>query len=952
MHGTDYARLTTKKLTTFTKTSFSMEEKKPVLFLLDAMALAYRSYYAMIKNPVRNSKGLNTSAILGFGNTILDLINKEKPHLLGVAFDTIAPTARHDEFAFYKANREPMPDDLSISLPYIKEMLQLMDIPILEVDGYEADDVIGTLAKEAETRGYQTYMMTPDKDFGQLVSENIFMYKPAKFGAAAEVWGVREVCDRYGIERPEQVIDILAIMGDAADNIPGIFGIGEVGAKKLISEYGSVENLLAHADEIKNPTMKQKVLAGKESALISKQLATIITDVPIQFMPSRLEWKVAPFAPLQKFMEELEFKTFSKRWWDAMGIIAEKTPAVAQGQSSLFDQDFVEARAGLDSIISNINSNEHEYKLIDNTNDLEKLISELKKETLICFDTETDSLDTLVATLAGISFCTEAGKAFFVYLKDKDFCKSALELLKPIFENEKIIKIGQNLKYDIAVMRTHGIHIKGKLADTMLAHYLLQPELRHNLDYLSENYLNYKTITYEELLGSGKQKISIFDVNAEKLKDYACEDADITLKLWKIFEPELDISGMTELFYEIETPLIEVLEDMERSGVRIDQQSLKEFSQLLGKEILQLESDIHQLAGQPFNIASPKQLGEILFDKLQIAEKPKKTATKQYSTSEEVLQKYISRHPIVAKVLEYRGLSKLQNTYVDALPELIHPETGRVHTSYNQAVTSTGRLSSTNPNLQNIPIRTELGQEIRKAFVPRDENHVLISADYSQIELRIIASISGDEHMVDAFRQGIDIHTATAAKVYGVALNDVKPEQRRHAKMVNFGIIYGISAFGLSERLGISRKDASDIIDNYFEQFPGIKKYMDDTILFARANGYVETLKHRRRYLKDIHSTNSFVRGFAERNAINAPIQGSSADMIKMAMIDIFDWLKKSNLKTKMILQVHDELVFDVPKNELEIVKPEIEKLMKAALPLKVPVEVEVKDGRNWLEAH
>ena len=929
-----------------------MEEKKPVLFLLDAMALAYRSYYAMIKNPVRNSKGLNTSAILGFGNTILDLINKEKPHLLGVAFDTIAPTARHDEFAFYKANREPMPDDLSISLPYIKEMLQLMDIPILEVDGYEADDVIGTLAKEAETRGYQTYMMTPDKDFGQLVSENIFMYKPAKFGAAAEVWGVREVCDRYGIERPEQVIDILAIMGDAADNIPGIFGIGEVGAKKLISEYGSVENLLAHADEIKNPTMKQKVLAGKESALISKQLATIITDVPIQFMPSRLEWKVAPFAPLQKFMEELEFKTFSKRWWDAMGIIAEKTPAVAQGQSSLFDQDFVEARAGLDSIISNINSNEHEYKLIDNTNDLEKLISELKKETLICFDTETDSLDTLVATLAGISFCTEPGKAFFVYLKDKDFCKAALELLKPIFENEKIIKIGQNLKYDIAVMRTHGIHIKGKLADTMLAHYLLQPELRHNLDYLSENYLNYKTITYEELLGSGKQKISIFDVTAEKLKDYACEDADITLKLWKIFEPELDISGMTELFYEIETPLIEVLEDMERSGVRIDQQSLKEFSQLLEKEILQLESDIHQLAGQPFNIASPKQLGEILFDKLQIAEKPKKTATKQYSTSEEVLQKYISRHPIVAKVLEYRGLSKLQNTYVDALPELIHPETGRVHTSYNQAVTSTGRLSSTNPNLQNIPIRTELGQEIRKAFVPRDENHVLISADYSQIELRIIASISGDEHMVDAFRQGIDIHTATAAKVYGVALNDVKPEQRRHAKMVNFGIIYGISAFGLSERLGISRKDASDIIDNYFEQFPGIKKYMDDTILFARANGYVETLKHRRRYLKDIHSTNSFVRGFAERNAINAPIQGSSADMIKMAMIDIFDWLKKSNLKTKMILQVHDELVFDVPKEELEIVKPEIEKLMKAALPLKVPVEVEVKDGRNWLEAH
>jgi len=929
-----------------------MEEKRPVLFLLDAMALAYRAYFAMIKNPVRNSKGLNTSAVLGFANTILDLINKEKPHLLGVAFDTIAPTARHDEFDFYKANREPMPDDLSISLPYIKEMLQLMDIPILEVDGYEADDVIGTLAKEAETRGYQTYMMTPDKDFGQLVSENIFMYKPAKFGAAAEVWGVREVCNRFMIERPEQVIDILAIMGDSADNIPGIFGIGEIGAKKLLAEFGTVENMLAHVDDIKNPTMKQKVLAGKESAMISKQLATIIIDVPIQFMPSQLEWKVPPFAPLQKFFEEMEFKTFSKRWWDTMGVIAEKTPAVAIGQSTLFDQDFVEARAGLDSIISNINSTEHEYQLIDNIQSLETLVADLKKKDLICFDTETDSLDTLIVKLVGISFCTEPGKAFFVHTKEDNFRTAALELLKPIFENEITVKVGQNLKYDIAVLRTHGVAVKGKLADTMLAHYLLQPELRHNLDFLSENYLNYKTITFEELLGSGKQKISIFDVGSEKLKDYACEDADVTMKLWKILEPELDTYGMTALFYDIETPLIEVLEDMERSGVRIDPVSLKEFSLMLGKEILVLESDIHQLAGQPFNIASPKQLGEILFDKLQIAEKPKKTATKQYSTSEDVLQKYILRHPIVEKVLEFRGLSKLQNTYVDALPELIHPKTGRVHTSYNQAVTSTGRLSSTNPNLQNIPIRTELGQEIRKAFVPRDENHVLISADYSQIELRIIASIAGDEHMVDAFRQGIDIHTATAAKVYGVSLNDVKPEQRRHAKMVNFGIIYGISAFGLSERLGIGRKEAADIIDNYFEQFPGIKKYMDDTILFARANGYVETLMHRRRYLKDIHSTNSFVRGFAERNAINAPIQGSSADMIKLAMINIYEWLQTSGLQTKMILQVHDELVFDVPKEEIDIVKPEIERLMKAALPLKVPVEVDVRHGMTWLEAH
>jgi len=929
-----------------------MNEKKPVLFLLDAMALAYRAYFSMIKNPVYNSKGLNTSAVLGFANTILDLINREKPQYLGVAFDTIAPTARHDEFAFYKANREPMPDDLSISLPYIKEMLQLMEIPILEVDGYEADDVIGTLAKEAEGRGYQVYMMTPDKDFGQLVSDNIFMYKPAKFGAPAEVWGPKEVCDRYSIERPEQVIDILAIMGDASDNIPGIFGIGEVGAKKLLAEYGTVENVIKHAAEIKNPTMKQKVLAGMDSAMVSKQLATIITDVPIQFMPSHLEWKVPPFAPLQKFLDELEFRTFSKRWWDTLGLMAEKKPALNHGQATLFDQDFVEAKAGLDSAISNINSVEHEYILVDSPAALENLIKELDKTELICFDTETTSLDTLTAKLVGVSFCTKPGLAYFVYLKNADFAKEALEKIKPVLENPKTTKCGQNLKFDISVLRTAGIAVGGKLADTMLAHYLLQPEIKHNLDFLSETYLQYKTITYEELTGSGKNKTALFDLPVEILKDYACEDADITLKLWKILEPELDLYGMTDLFYSIETPLIPVLEDMERNGVRIDPVSLKEFSHGLSREILRLESEIHELAGQPFNIASPKQLGEILFDKLQIAEKPKKTQTKQYSTSEDILQKYITRHPIVGKVLEFRGLAKLQNTYVDALPELIHSETGRVHTSYNQAVTSTGRLSSTNPNLQNIPIRTELGQEIRKAFVPRDENHVLISADYSQIELRIIASISNDEHMVDAFRQGLDIHTATAAKVYGVDLRDVKPEQRRHAKMVNFGIIYGISAFGLAERLGINRKEAADIIDNYFEQFPGIKKYMDDTILFARANGYVETMKNRRRYLKDIHSSNSFVRGFAERNAINAPIQGSSADMIKMAMIKIHEWLKSSGLKTKMILQVHDELVFDTPKEELDIVKPEIEKLMKSALPLKVPVEVDVKHGTTWLEAH
>jgi DNA polymerase-1 len=929
-----------------------MSEKKPVLFLLDAMALAYRAYYAMIKNPVRNSKGLNTSAVLGFANTILDLINKEKPNLLGVAFDTIAPTSRHDEFAFYKANREPMPDDLSVSLPYIKEMLQLMDIPVLEVDGYEADDVIGTLAKEAEAKGYQTYMMTPDKDFGQLVSENIFMYKPAKFGSSSEIWGVKEVCDRFGIERPEQVIDILAIMGDSADNIPGIFGIGEVGAKKLLSEFGTVENLLEQAENIKNPSLKQKVLAGKESALISKQLATIITDVPVEFMPSKLEWKIPSFAPLQKFFDNMEFRTFSKRWWDTMSLISNNSPETAQGQSTLFDQDFVIGKAGLTSIINDITTIEHKYVLVKDEDSLSFLINELKNTNHICFDTETNSLDTLEAELIGISFCTEPHKAYFVSTQETLFKQKALNALKPIFENEETLKIGQNLKFDIAILRSNGIDVKGKLADTMLAHYLLQPELRHNLDYLSETYLNYKTITFEELTGSGKQKTLITNISIEKLKDYACEDADITYQLWKIFEPELNKYEMTNLFFEIETPLIKVLEDMERSGVKIDKQSLNEFSQVLNQEITKLESEIHGLAGQQFNIGSPKQLGEILFDKLKIEEKPKKTQTKQYSTSEEVLQKYITRHPIVAKVLEYRGLTKLLNTYVEALPELIHDKTGRVHTSYNQAVTSTGRLSSTNPNLQNIPIRTDLGQEIRKSFVPRDNNHVLISADYSQIELRIIASMSGDENMIEAFRKGIDIHTATASKVYGVSINEVKPEQRRNAKTVNFGIIYGISAFGLADRLGISKKEAADIIDNYFNQFPGIKKYMDNSILNARTNGYVETLKLRRRYLKDINSSNSFVRGFAERNAINAPIQGSSADMIKLAMINIHKWLNENNLKTKMILQVHDELVFDVPRDEIDIVKVEVERLMKTALPLKVPVEVEVKSGNNWLEAH
>ncbi|MBN2727909.1 MAG: DNA polymerase I [Bacteroidales bacterium] len=928
-----------------------MNEKKPVLFLLDAMALAYRAYYAFIKTPIRNSKGMNTSAVMGFANTLMDILVNEKPSHIGVAFDTRAPTTRHDEFAFYKANRESMPEELSISIPYIKELIKAMGIPVLEKDGYEADDIIGTLAKEAEKKDFTVYMMTPDKDFGQLVSENIFMYKPAKGGNKAVVWGISEVCEKFGVERPEQVIDILAIWGDASDNIPGIPGIGEVGAKQLIGQFGSLENAIEKAEEIEKPAMRKKVQENIDSALMSKQLATIIVDAPVSFMPSELEWKIPPFKPLKELFDELEFRTLANRIQDAFYKKAEQKPELNKGQVSLFDQDFTEGEDLSSSYMDSMQNKTHKYTLISTESELDKLILKLEKAEMFCFDTECTSLDVLSAKLVGIAFATEIATASFVYLKDESFAKIALEKLSKILFTENITKCGHNLKFDIAVLRTNGIEVAGTLIDTMLAHYLLHPEMKHGLDYLSETYLNYQTVHFEQLVGK-KDASALWDVDSEKLSNYACEDVDITLQLWQIFSKELKEQDMENLFYSLETPLIPVLEDMERTGISIDNETLDEFSTQLQEEIKSLEHEIHVLAGHSFNVASPKQLGVILFEELNIAEKPTKTKTKQYSTSEEVLQKYLHKHPIVGKVLDFRELSKLLNTYVAALPKLIHDKTGRVHTSYNQAVTATGRLSSSNPNLQNIPIRTERGREIRKTFVPKDENHVLLAADYSQIELRIIASISEDPAMIQAFNDGIDIHTATASRVYGIDIKDVDAEQRRHAKTVNFGIIYGISAYGLSERLGIPRKEAADIIDEYFKQFPGVKKYMDDTISLAHEQGYVETLMKRRRYLRDIHSSNSFVRGFAERNAINAPIQGSSADMIKIAMIKIFKKLTDARLKTKMVLQVHDELVFEVPKEELDIVKPIIEQEMKSALKLNVPIEIDMKEGVNWLQAH
>ena len=916
------------------------EQKK--LFLLDAMALIYRAYFGLSKNPRINSKGQNTSAILGFTNTLYDILKNQNPSHIGVAFDTKVPTFRHVRFPEYKAQREKMPEDLSASIPYIIKVIEGFNIPILSVDGFEADDVIGTLSKKAEAAGFTTYMMTPDKDFGQLVSDNIFMYKPARMGNKPEIWGPYEVCERFGISRPEQLIDILGLWGDASDNIPGVPGIGEKTAIKLVNEYDSIEILLKNTDKLKGK-QKENVENFAEQALLSKELATIELDVPIDFLEEDLKRKDPNIESLRELFDELEFRNFAKRMFSDQNTEITIQPV----QGSLFENDE-------QTKLKNINNTTHSYFLIDTIDKAKELAKKLLMEKVICFDTETTGLDPNNSELVGISFAVKPYEAWYIPISENYHeAEKIVQHLKPVLEAKKIIKTGQNIKFDINILSWYDVQVAGPLFDTMIAHYLLQPDMRHNMDVLSENYLGYKPVSIEELIGKkGRNQLSMRNVDIEKVKEYAAEDADITLQLKAAFEPELKKTGTYQLFEKIEMPLVPVLASMEAEGIKLDVEALVDFSVQLEDEIAKIETTIFDLAEIEFNIASPKQLGEILFEKLAISSKPKKTKTGQYKTGEDILVKLIHKHPIVEEILEYRSLTKLKSTYVDALPALVNPRDGRIHTSYNQAVAATGRLSSNNPNLQNIPIRTEKGREIRKAFIPRNSEYTLLAADYSQIELRIIAHLSKDKGMIGAFNEGYDIHTATAAKVYGVEYHEVTKDMRRNAKTVNFGIIYGISAFGLSERLGIPRREAADIINSYFEKYPGVKKFMNNTIEFAKEHGWVETIMNRKRYLKDINSANAVVRGFAERNAINAPIQGSSADMIKIAMINIFNELTNKGLKTKMILQVHDELVFDLHKDEEEIVRSIVEEKMKNAIKLDVPVVIDMNTGNTWLEAH
>lgn len=933
------------------------EQKK--LFLLDAMALIYRAYFALNKNPRINSKGLNTSAILGFTNTLYDVIKKERPTHIGIAFDTKAPTVRHDSFPEYKANRQPMPDDLSISIPYIKKVIEAFNIPIIFADGYEADDVIGTLAKKAEKEGFTTYMMTPDKDFGQLISDNIFMFKPARMGNLPEVIGVKEVCEKYGLKRPEQFIDILGLWGDVSDNIPGVPGIGEKTASKLIGEYDNIENLLKNTHQLKGK-LKENLENFSEQALQSKELATIILDTPVEFNESELVLEEPDIIKLKELFEELEFRQFAQRIFTDLSL--KKNPekevvneVMSDGGFDLFSdlpesEKVIKTKDTLEDI-------DHQYILVDTPEKQADLIKELASQSSICFDTETTDKDPNNAELVGISFAYKKGQAFYVPMPDTmEECKTVLAPFKVIFENESIEKIGQNIKYDLSILFWYDIKVHGRIFDTMIAHYLIEPDLRHGMDYLAETYLNYKCISYDVLTEKRRgSQLNMRDVQKLKINalvDYACEDADITLQLADHFRPLLEETNTIKLFNEIEVPLIPVLASMEKEGISLDSPALNKFSDELQIDIVGIRDRIYKHAGFEFNVASPKQLGEVLFDRLKVTDKPKLTKTKQYSTSEDVLQKLHKKHPIIQEILDFRSLAKLKSTYVDALPLLVNPKDNRIHTSYMQTVAATGRLSSQNPNLQNIPIRSEKGREIRKAFIPRDKNYILLAADYSQIELRIIAELSKDEAMLNAFKNGIDIHTVTASKVFGVPLDQVDKDMRRNAKAVNFGIVYGISAFGLSENLGIPRKEGAEIIKQYFTQYSGVKKFMDQSIQFARENGFVETIMGRRRYLRDINSSNAIVRGFAERNAINAPIQGSSADMIKIAMINIYEEFEKLQLKSKMLLQVHDELVFDAHLDELEIVKAIVKDKMQNAIKLDVPLEVDISTGQNWLEAH
>ncbi len=945
-----------------------MPEQKR-LFLLDAYALIFRGYYALIKNPRINSKGMDTSAIMGFMNSLFDVIKREKPDHLAVCFDKDGSAERTEMYADYKAHRDETPDAIRTAIPWIQNILKAMHIPCIELSGLEADDIIGTLAKQAEKEDYKVFMVTPDKDFAQLVSENVFMYRPARMGNGIEIWGIPEVQKRFGVERPEQVIDYLGMMGDASDNIPGLPGVGDKTAKKFIKKFDSLEGLLNNTDKLKGK-MKEKVIEHAEQGRLSKKLATIFTECDVTFDAEDYELSKPDSEKVQVLFEELEFrrlkdqfiKIFSGEEDTAQAQVSSTPTAKAQarqaggGQFSLFGADPGDSGETIKDHNSRktIKDVSHVYQSVASGMAMELFLKSLMKQTSVCFDTETTSLNALEAELVGIAFSWEATKGFYIpFPETRKEAQEIIEQLRPFFESEDIEKVGQNLKYDIKVLDKYDVHVKGRFFDTMLAHYLINPDMRHNMDVLSETYLNYTPVSITELIGKkGKNQLNMREVPLEKQTEYAVEDADITFQLAQHFRPELAEAKTDKLFNKIEIPLLHVLADMELEGINLDKKFLNSLSEALDNDIKELEKKIYKEADEEFNIGSPKQLGEILFDKMKLVDKPKKTRTGQYSTAEDVLSYLAKDHNIIQQVLDFRGLSKLKSTYIDALPEQIEPSTGRVHTDYMQTVAATGRLSSNNPNLQNIPIRTERGRQVRKAFIPRDENYTLLAADYSQIELRIIASLSEETTMIEAFKNGEDIHASTASKVFDVPISEVTREQRSNAKTVNFGIIYGVSAFGLSNQTDLSRSESKELIDTYYKTYPKLRNYIGDQIDFAREHGYVQTVLGRRRYLKDINGSNQVVRSAAERNAVNAPIQGSAADIIKIAMINIHKRLSEGKYKSKMLLQVHDELVFDIYRSELEELKPLIKSEMENAYQLSVPLDVELGIGDNWLEAH
>jgi len=931
----------------FSNFTANNEFKMKKLFLLDAYALIFRSYYALIRAPRINSKGLNTSAIMGFVNTLNEIITKENPDYLGVAFD-LDKTFRHEAFPAYKAQRDATPEDIKLSVPYIKDILRAFNIPILEASGFEADDVIGTLAVKAGAEGIETYMLTPDKDYGQLVRENVFMYRP-RHGGGYEILGTKEIAEKYGIQSHEQVIDLLALMGDSADNFPGCPGVGEKTAAKLINEFGSVDNLLANTDKLKGK-MKEKVEGAVDDIKMSKFLATIRTDVPLDLDLEKLKLEKPNEEKLTKIFEELEFKTLANKILNKGKEVKRK---VNQELDLFAVNEDNRQESAENSSFESLKTIAHEYKLIENEEDAQKICDYFLTKQILSLDTETTSTHAIDAELVGLSFATEENKAFYVAIPtEREQALKFVEIFKPVYENENILKIGQNIKYDMEVLANYGVELKGKLFDTMIAHYLIQPELHHNMDYLAETLLNYQTVHIEELIGpKGKNQKSMREVDPKLVCEYAAEDADVTLKLYNVLQPQLKENNLESLFWDIEMPLVPVLADMEMNGVLLDTKALKETSDIFNKRMNEYEQKIYEQAGEKFNISSPKQVGEILFGKMKIMEKPKKTKTGQYVTSEEVLQTLKSKAPIVEDILNYRGMKKLLSTYVDSLPTLINPRTGHIHTSFNQALTATGRLSSSDPNLQNIPVRTDDGKEIRKCFIP-EPGCKFFSADYSQIELRIMAHLSGDENMIEAFRSGFDIHKATAAKIWKEQMDDVTDSQRKKAKQANFGIIYGITTYGLAQRMEIPNGEAKEIIEGYFATFPKVKEYMEKAKELARQKGYAETIFGRRRYLPDINSANGTVRGFAERNAINAPIQGSEADVIKVAMVKIWNRFKKENIRSKMILQVHDELNFSVYPEEAEKVEKIVMEEMQSAYKLQVPLVADAGWGNNWLEAH